>query len=153
MVGITQENRDLTQRLRLLAEETKEMAGKLQGLTENTASDGAIISVITVVSGVCLPGSFMAVRSRLQFGKRFFRTFFSKPTNCTYQNQDVGFPYCHQKWVHFPWHVAATGMDPRDAKELVDEVISNAEQTASLGNFTYSFWKHSGLMKIWTKPE
>ncbi|KAI6370803.1 hypothetical protein MCOR25_004092 [Pyricularia grisea] len=100
-----------------LEEETKEMAGKLQGLTENTASDGAIISVITVVSGVCLPGSFMA------------------------------------KWVHFPWHVAATGMDPRDAKELVDEVISNAEQTASLGNFTYSFWKHSGLMKIWTKPE
>jgi hypothetical protein len=62
MENLAQENRDLTERMKDLAQETSLVTKKLQELQQNTVDDSAIVKIITLVSAVYLPGSFVGVR-------------------------------------------------------------------------------------------
>lgn len=61
------EIRDATNEMRNLAKETSQVTKRLKELTENTVDDSAIVRIITIVSAVYLPGSFVAV-SIIEFG-------------------------------------------------------------------------------------
>jgi hypothetical protein len=61
MENLAQENRDLTERMKDLAQETSVVTKKLQELQQHTVGESAIVSVITIVSAVYLPGSFVGV--------------------------------------------------------------------------------------------
>ncbi|KAL8346698.1 hypothetical protein RB601_003686 [Gaeumannomyces tritici] len=68
VAGLAKENRDLTKGLHGLAEDTSKMTEELRKYTQSTADDGGIVSIITLVSAVYLPGSFVASI----FGMNFF---------------------------------------------------------------------------------
>lgn len=51
----------LNREMKLLAHETSEVTKKLAKMTENSAREGGIIRVITIVSAIYLPGSFVTV--------------------------------------------------------------------------------------------
>ncbi|KAL8303153.1 hypothetical protein RB600_006859 [Gaeumannomyces tritici] len=68
IVRLAEENGELQKGLRSVAEQTKEVTEQLRSLTQSTANDGAIVTVITVVSAIYLPGSFVSSI----FGMNFF---------------------------------------------------------------------------------
>lgn len=51
--------------MKALAEETGKVAKKLTEITENSANEGEIVRVITIVSAIYLPGSFVTVSACL----------------------------------------------------------------------------------------
>lgn len=61
--------RQLTQEIQSNAKETGLVTLRLQKLTENTVDDGAVVRIITIISAIYLPGSFVATI----FGTNFFK--------------------------------------------------------------------------------
>jgi Mg2+ and Co2+ transporter CorA len=59
--NLDREIRDMTKQMTTLAEETGAVTKKLHELTRNTVDDSAIVSIITIVSAIYLPGSFVSV--------------------------------------------------------------------------------------------
>jgi len=62
------EMRHLTQEMRTHAKDTGQVILKLKDLTENTVDDSAIVRIITIISAIYLPGSFVGTI----FGMNFF---------------------------------------------------------------------------------
>lgn len=53
----------LDREMRNLAEETSKVTKKLTVIAEGAANEGEVIRVITIVSAIYLPGSFVTVRT------------------------------------------------------------------------------------------
>lgn len=74
MRKLAERNRDVMVKIQDLTEQNGEVMGKVRELTQNTVDDSAVVSVITVVSAIYLPGSFVAVSNpRLMLEVHRFR--------------------------------------------------------------------------------
>lgn len=56
-----QELQALTREMETHIKNTGEVTLKLKDLTENTVDDSAIVKIITIISAIYLPGSFVGV--------------------------------------------------------------------------------------------
>lgn len=56
--------KDMTREMKNVAEKQALFTERLKDLTENTVDDSAIVRIITIVSAIYLPGSFVAVSRR-----------------------------------------------------------------------------------------
>lgn len=61
METLAQENRDLIERMKNLAQDTSLVTRKLHELQQDTVDDSGIVMIITVASVIYLPGSFVGV--------------------------------------------------------------------------------------------
>lgn len=61
-----EETSKLDNEMKMLAEETSKVTRKLTVITENSANDGEVVRVITIVSAIYLPGSFVTVSCRME---------------------------------------------------------------------------------------
>lgn len=61
MENLAQENRDLIEGMRNLAQETSIVTKRLQELQQDSVDDSGIVNIITLASVIYLPGSFVGV--------------------------------------------------------------------------------------------
>ena len=59
-----QELQNLTREMKTHIRDTGEVTLKLKNLTENTVDDSAIVRIITIISAIYLPGSFVGVSTK-----------------------------------------------------------------------------------------
>lgn len=95
---LDREIRDMTEQMKNLAQETSEVTRKLQQLTQHTVDDSAVVSVITIVSAIYLPGSFVGVS--ISFAARAL-----SPDNTGYLT-DVFPDYVRNELLHLRRHGA-----------------------------------------------
>lgn len=64
-IGNQEQTARLDREMRNLAEETSRVTRKLAVIAENSAKEGQVVRIITIVSAIYLPGSFVTVRLSL----------------------------------------------------------------------------------------